>query len=93
MFSTVKITCLLADNKPCNGTGFIFAKDNALSIVTNRHVIKNSITGNFLLSQANQYNEPVPGQGIRVEFSNFSEIWVPHPDNKTDLVMTPFRQN
>ena len=91
MFSTVKITCLLADNKTSNGTGFIFAKDNALAIVTNEHVIKNSITGEFSLSQGNQYNEPVPGQGIKVEFSKFSEKWVPHPDNKTDLVITPFR--
>jgi hypothetical protein len=90
MFSTVKIRCLSPDNIASNGTSFIFAKENALAIVTNEHVIRNSITGEFLLSQGNQYNEPVPGQGIKVEFSKFSEKWVRHPDNKTDLVIAPF---
>jgi S1-C subfamily serine protease len=47
MFSTVKITCILADNKTSRGTGFIFAKDNSLAIVTNQHVIENSVTGRF----------------------------------------------
>jgi hypothetical protein len=62
-----------------------------LAIVTNQHVIENSVTGRFFISQGNQYNEPILGQGINVEFDKFSEKWVQHPDKKTDLTITPFR--
>jgi Trypsin-like peptidase domain len=90
MFSTVKIKCTLPNDKNSTGTCFFYCIDHASAIVTNRHVIENSLTGEFSLTQG-ENNEPVLSRGIKIKFDKFFEKWLLHPDPKVDLAMMPLK--
>lgn len=88
--STIRIECDLPDDYKGTGTGFFFnlAQDGSRHtpiIVTNKHVIKGSTKGRFILTQKCPDGFPDYGNHHTFEFDNFSEMWESHPNNDVDL--------
>lgn len=88
--TTVKIETTIPGNARSSGTGFffMFCIDEKKScgipaIVTNKHVIHNSIDG-FLFFSAKNKKEP-----IVVKLDNFEKKWILHPDPSVDLAILP----
>ncbi len=78
------------------GTGFFFAfnldEEKGLhipAIVTNKHVVKNSITGKLRFSLKDEKGAPLYGQYHDVILKNFESLWIMHPDNDVDLCILP----
>lgn len=94
-FSTVRIETDLRDGSKSTGTGFFYRvkeQDNGKHIpviVTNRHVIKDSIKGRFRLTLRKTDWFPDIGNHISIEFNDFESRWVPHPVNNIDLCVMP----
>lgn len=86
MFSTVRIRCTLRDGRTITGTGFYYSKGHVKVIVTNKHVVKNSETGELSIARGIN-NEPSLDSEIHIEFNNFSELWETHPDCNIDLAV------
>lgn len=89
-YSTVLIKCQYIDGKIGSGTGFIV---NLISdsekgmqipiLITNNHVIKNSVKTVFEFCKADNQGNPVDTETIRFTYEGNS--WVHHPDNNVDL--------
>jgi hypothetical protein len=92
-YATVRIETCDADGNPGTGTGFFF--DLALSgpestpvIVTNNHVVENSVTGRFVLT-VRSHDGPIRGSYVTINIPNFAQQWIPHPDNSVDICVMP----
>jgi hypothetical protein len=77
-----------------SGTGFIFdffrnPKDNVPVLVCNKHVIKNSIQGNFVFNGADAEGKVMYGQPVVCSFEECYKTWILHPDPKIDLAIMP----
>jgi len=89
-FSTVRLECKLNSGSISTGTGFFYRfLDNGETylpvIITNKHVIKDSLKGSFLFTQADDNNSPIYGKHFFAEFEDFEAQWVMHPDHEVDL--------
>ncbi len=99
---TVKINCTYSD--PVNpkeltagsGTAFFFdfrvpgdSTKTIPVIVTNKHVVRNSIKGTFVLTKMDSLGNPLFGETWKVDINNFMQKWIPHPDNNVDLCIMP----
>jgi hypothetical protein len=78
------------------GTGFFFAfkqdvttKTHIPVIVTNKHVIANSITGKLRFSLKDSDGNPLRGKYYDLHLDNFESRWIKHPDNDIDLCVLP----
>jgi len=95
--STIRIICNNGQTTSC-GTGFFFqySTDNPnLSIpviVTNKHVVKGSISGTLIFSLRDDKNNYIPGKTHRYNISNFEKCWIFHPDENVDLCVMPIHQ-
>jgi trypsin-like peptidase len=90
VYSTIKINCISSNGNRRTGTGFFYSTSrNEWLLVTNNHLIQDSKTGEFTLTEGNKYNEPIPGSGIKRKIDNFSEMWIRHPDEAVDLCAMP----
>ena len=92
MHTTVRLECMLTDNRVSTGTGFFFsfAVDDNMHvpvIVTNKHVIKNAKAGTFVLTKSNEQGEPVFGATERVVLDDFESLWLKHPEESVDLAV------
>jgi hypothetical protein len=92
MYSTVRIECILNTGHRSTGTGFFFRfleeGDRFVpSIVTNKHVVKDSVQGQFLLTLSDSENNPINTEHIPVRFNN--SLWIYHPDPEVDLCIMP----
>jgi V8-like Glu-specific endopeptidase len=89
-YNTVRIT-----SDAGTGTGFIYKfaerKDglHVPAIVTNKHVIEGASKGQFLLTLANEQNEPIDTEHFTCSFNNFESLWHLHPDKEVDLCAMP----
>ncbi len=97
MHTTVRLECLLDENRQSTGTGFFFTfkvddKTNIPLIITNKHVINNSTVGTFVLTKSNEQGEPLLGQTERVVFENFESLWIKHPEENVDLAVFPIAE-
>jgi hypothetical protein len=93
MHTTVRLECDLAGGGRSTGTSFFFSfqidKTNQIPlIVTNKHVIQNSIRGEFVLTKSDG-NQPIIGSYTRVALDNFENLWVKHPEVDVDLAVFP----
>ncbi|HVU18771.1 MAG TPA: serine protease [Candidatus Didemnitutus sp.] len=95
-YATVKIECTLPSGRTSSGTGFFYsaAKNKETQrevplLITNKHVIKDALTGTFNLHLADDKNEPIPGKSIPISIDKFEEKWTAHPDGITDLCALP----
>ncbi len=94
MQTTVRLKCLLQDGKTSTGTGFFFSfkidDDKSIPvIVTNKHVIKNSTKGTFVLTKRDDSGAPIVGSYEPVQLDNFEPLWLLHPDPNVDLAVFP----
>jgi hypothetical protein len=64
-------------------------KDNVPVLVCNKHVIKNSIHGDFVFNGADNGGRVIYGQPIACSFDEFYKVWIFHPDPKIDLAVMP----
>ncbi|KAF5417649.1 MAG: hypothetical protein C5S38_01295 [Candidatus Methanophagaceae archaeon] len=93
LFTTVRIEASLPPNNPITGTGFVFKyvkKDKQyLFVVTNKHVIKNSIKGKLTFNQSDG-EKPILGKVFTIEYSNFESQWIGHSQDDIDVAIMPF---
>lgn len=89
-YNTVRIT-----TDTGTGTGFIYRfaeRESGLhvpAIVTNKHVIEGATKGQFLLTLANEQNEPIDTEHFTCAFDNFENMWHLHPEADIDLCAMP----
>ena len=77
VYRTIKINCISSNGNRRTCTGFFYSTSrNQWSLVTNNHLIQDSKTGEFTLTEGDKYNEPILGSGIEREIDNFSEMWI-----------------
>lgn len=91
-YSTVRIEVFLAKGSG-TGTGFFFnfkIDDKILPvIVTNKHVVKGAIFGEFKLTLKNDDGTPNLNTQIPIRLIDFESRWIKHPDKNVDLVVMP----
>jgi hypothetical protein len=95
-YSTVRIECQLKNGNQSTGTGFFFRilesddrKNHIPVVITNKHVIKDSIKGRLIITKANEKNEPLDREHFTVLFDNFESLWRLHPSEDVDLCVMP----
>lgn len=98
LFSTVRIEALLANGNQSVGTAFFFdvkLDDSRVLplIVTNKHVVKDSIEVRFQLHEAEgDSNDIVPsGRYFTVKTHGSAINWIGHPDMSIDICAMPFQ--
>jgi hypothetical protein len=94
MYSTVRIECLLANGQSSTGTGFFFRfLDEGLSnvpcVVTNKHVVQGAIKGKIIFSLSDADGNPINTEHMPVEYNNFENSWIFHPEADIDLCILP----
>lgn len=79
------------------GTGFFFnfkinEETFIPAIITNKHIVKGAITGEFQVHESHSREKPQPsGQFLSLIFDDFEKRWIPHPDSEVDLCAMPFQ--
>lgn len=94
--TTIRLECSLTNGNTSVGTGFYFAyekNENSLDrlvIVTNRHVVRNSVNLTIYLTPLDENNNP----NYTLNFPKTIDIqesdWIPHPEEQVDLCILPF---
>ena len=93
-YSTVRIEVDYPDKTIGSGTGFFFrlldkGDSHIPVIVTNKHVVKNTIKGRFVLTLKDNNGAPIDGSHKTIEINDFENRWIQHPDSLIDLcIMT-----
>ena len=93
--STVRIETLLMNGNTSTGTGFFFKfleKDNGEhipTIVTNKHVVKDSQIGVFRFTLIDKDGNPNYKNTKEYKIPDFEKQWIGHPDPNIDLCALP----
>lgn len=89
-YSTVLIRCQYSNGTSGSGTGFIVNlcqdKENNTCIpvlITNNHVVANSVKTIFEFCRADENGNPIDTQPFSLTYQGNS--WIHHPDNSVDL--------
>lgn len=89
-YSTVLIHCQYSDGKSGSGTGFIInlCQDNENNtcipvVITNNHVVANSVKTVFEFCKADENGNPIDTQPFA--FTYRGNAWIHHPDSSVDL--------
>ena len=96
-YSTVRIECTYRDGSKGTGTGYFFIfkeQDDGTHvpvIITNKHVIENSLSGQLTFTNANDNNEPINDKYFNVKIDNFESYWKKHPDKSVDICAMPIQ--
>jgi len=98
LFGTARISAKNVNGGESVGTAFFFhfqldVDRQVPVLVTNKHVIAGSETGEFLVHEGSKDADgrPVPGAGsIAVSLTDFERLWIGHPDD-IDLCAMPFQ--
>lgn len=92
LFVTVRIDTVNKKGENGSGTGFIFLhkyKDvQALSIVTNKHVVKDAVQGGITFIKKKD-DKPTLGDSFRLQFNDFEKLWKGNDDPYIDVTVTP----
>lgn len=93
-YSTVRIECQLRDGSTSTGTGYFFRfleEDNIHipAIVTNKHVIENSLLGTIHINIADDRGQLIPETYESIQLNNFDSFWIMHPEADVDLCIMP----
>jgi hypothetical protein len=98
LFSTVRIETTLTNGSTGVGTGFFFdiqLDDQRVVpvIITNKHVIANSSSGQFQVHEAETSNDQVrpSGEFFTIRLDRFLDRWISHPNTEVDLCAMPFQ--
>ncbi|UPR24563.1 trypsin-like peptidase domain-containing protein [Vibrio cyclitrophicus] len=90
--STIRIECQ-TPNGQSSGSGYFYSFLRQESgrhvpcIVTNKHVIAGASRGKFYLSVKDEAGNVDLGNHFPVEFDNFENRWIGHPDENIDLAI------
>lgn len=94
-YSTVRIQCELSNGETSTGTGYFYnfcmdaqTKRHIPAIVTNKHVVENSVSGGFVLS-IQEEGKVKEKELLPINLGNFLDLWIPHPDSNIDLCIFP----
>lgn len=94
-YSTVLISCKYADGAIGSGTGFIInlcpnSETNTYIpvIITNNHVVENSIETQFEFCLQDDNGNPIDNQSFNITYSG--NAWIQHPNKDVDLRCLPF---
>ena len=89
-YSTVLLSCDHSDGSVSRGTGFIInlCQDNVKGtcipvVITNAHVVNNSVRTTFEFCKATDEGEPIDNEGFN--FTYTGNPWQHHPDKDVDL--------
>jgi len=93
LFTTVRIDTVTSSGKKFFGTGFIVNRERedgkvAFFLVTNKHVIKDSVSGN-LTFLAKKNDKPDFDNHIDFHYDNFASTWHGHPEDNVDVAVYP----
>lgn len=91
-YSTVLINCKYSDGALGSGTGFIInvcEKENECIplLITNNHVVENSIETTFQFCRANDDGDPLDTEPFNFIYNG--NKWIHHPDPEVDLRCLP----
>lgn len=94
MHTTVRLECELKGGGISTGTGFFFSfqvdeQTQIPLIVTNKHVIQESVNGSFAMTRRASDGNPIIGSYETVALGNFENLWIQHPDSDVDLAVFP----
>ena len=90
VYSTLKINCISSKGIRRTCTDFFYSTTrNEWLLITNNHLIRDSKTGEFTLTEGDKYNQPIPGSGMERKIDHFSNMWIRHPDPSIDLCAMP----
>lgn len=91
-YSTVLIKCQYADGTSGSGTGFIInlcknteAGTCIPALITNNHVIKNSINTIYEFCKADEFGHPIDTESFAFTYSGKGNSWISHPNKDIDL--------
>lgn len=94
-YSTVLIKCKYVDGTSGSGTGFIINLchnvDKQLAIpviITNNHVVENSIETQFEFCLKDENGDPIDNKSFSITYGG--NAWIKHPDKNVDLRCLPF---
>lgn len=93
-FNTVRITCQQKNGSTVIGTGFFVDLSESPNmsipiIITNKHLIIDSVKGTFVMTLKNSDNRPEIGKTVRLDINDFESQWIKHPDKNIDLAAMP----
>ncbi|MDN5511535.1 trypsin-like peptidase domain-containing protein [Acinetobacter sp.] len=97
-YLTLKINTSNANGEIGSGTGFIFSykstvnpESHYLFLVTNKHVIENTVLGSIVL-HLSENNQPKVGETFTLHLDNpqWQNMWFGHPDANIDIAICPF---
>lgn len=96
MYSTIRIECVFEGGMG-TGTGFFMnlLKKEGMAvpvIVTNKHVVKGAITGKLIFTLSDGEGNPNNKSHYNVEFNNFQNSWIDHPEVDIDLCILPIAE-
>lgn len=96
MYSTIRIECTDRNGNISTGTGFFFNflenpvdKTGIPAIITNKHVVENSVTGKLLFTLSDDQGNPLDQNHDAFIIGNFQTNWYFHPDPEVDLCVLP----
>lgn len=106
LFGTIKIETTIAPGVTSSGTGFIFLisddenPEKELYIVTNKHVVKNAISGTLKFILQDDNGEPDYKNAFNYILNDFESQWFGHGniiedeiiDTTIDVAIIPFAQ-
>ena len=91
LFTTVRIETSTS-TESATGTAFIFSYERdgktALFLVTNKHVVANTISGRFFFTLSDGI-QPLIGQRFDIHIDNFEQQWHGHPQPDVDITVMP----
>jgi hypothetical protein len=93
-YCTVRIKAEFKNGSKGTGTGFFFnflenGNSSVPAIVTNKHVVANSVTGSFRLTLKDANGKPINASHQIIKLDNFEKCWIFHPDPTVDLAIMP----
>lgn len=92
--STVRIERTYTNDEKGTGTGFFFTflREGGFcvpTVITNKHVVEEAVSGGFWLTHAIDEQTPEIGHNWRLDIPGFADRWVSHPDPEVDLCLLP----
>ena len=94
-YCTTRIEVHLASGEIGCGTGFFFkffgeGEGSVMVLVTNKHVVKDAVSGIILLHISNEDGSLLPERHLSYRLEDFEKHWIFHPDDEVDLCILPF---
>lgn len=93
LFSTVRIDADTRNGSKKTGTGFFheFQVNGKLvpALVTNKHVVVETVTGRLCFTQKGSNDKPLVGTTFTVTVEDFESKWISHPEKDIDLSILP----